>query len=217
MALKAKEDDPRRDVVLVEARRIAFGGSGRNGGFVVASLTHGLSNGLARFGPEIAALERLAQENFEGLCADVRRYGIDCALERTGDMLVATEPHQVPWLADEAEALERFGHDVALLDAEAVRAEVASPLYLGGLWDRSGSGVVDPAQLAEGLLRAALDAGVRVFEHSPIETLHDDDDAIVAHLGRDASGPGGSCSAPAPTRRWCRSCDAASSPSTTTC
>src|SRR4051794_18609883 len=59
-ALHAKRDDPARDVVLLEADVAGGGASGRNGGFLVASLTHGLANGLARFAGEMDALERLA-------------------------------------------------------------------------------------------------------------------------------------------------------------
>src|SRR4051812_42402691 len=58
-ALQAKADDPRRDVVLVEGETVAFGASGRNGGFVSGSLTHGLANGLSRFAAELPRLERL--------------------------------------------------------------------------------------------------------------------------------------------------------------
>ena len=48
-ALHAKADDPDREVAVLEADTVGFGASGRNGGFVVSSLTHGLGNGLARF------------------------------------------------------------------------------------------------------------------------------------------------------------------------
>src|ERR687890_25182 len=57
-ALYAKALDPSRDVVLLEAETAGFGASGRNGGFCVASLTHGIDNGLARFPEEMEVLER---------------------------------------------------------------------------------------------------------------------------------------------------------------
>jgi len=57
-ALQAKEADLGRDVVLLEGRRVAWAGSGRNGGFCSASLTHGLANGQDRFPGELATLER---------------------------------------------------------------------------------------------------------------------------------------------------------------
>ena len=46
-AILAKEADPQREVILLEAETIGFGGSGRNGGFISGSLTHGLAHGEA--------------------------------------------------------------------------------------------------------------------------------------------------------------------------
>jgi hypothetical protein len=83
-ALHTKADDPARDVVVLEADRVGAGASGRNGGFLIASLTHGLANGLACFPEEMQALERLAFENFEGLKADLVAHSIDAQLEETG-------------------------------------------------------------------------------------------------------------------------------------
>ena len=171
-ALQAKADAPERDIVVVEAQTCGFGASGRNGGFLIASLTHGLANGRSRFAAELATLERLAAENFEGLCADVERHGIDAELERTGELSVALAEHEVSWLAEDAELRRNHGHDVELLDGEAVRAEVASPLYRGGLWDRTGAALVHPGKLAHGLRDAALAAGVRLFEQTPAQTMH---------------------------------------------
>src|SRR5215217_5927811 len=91
-ALYAKQLDPARDVVVLEAETAGFGASGRNGGFAIASLTHGIENGLYRFADEMEALERLSLENYEALKADLDRYGIDCDFEETGDLAVALEP-----------------------------------------------------------------------------------------------------------------------------
>jgi glycine/D-amino acid oxidase-like deaminating enzyme len=166
-ALHAKADDPARDVVVLEADRIGAGASGRNGGFVIASLTHGLANGLARFPQEMAALERLALENYDGLKADLGRHGIDAHLEETGELLALLEPHELEGAAEEAELARAFGHDVAVLDEAAMRAEVDSPTYRGGVWDRTGAGVLHPGRLVAGMRDAALAAGVRIHEHTP--------------------------------------------------
>jgi glycine/D-amino acid oxidase-like deaminating enzyme len=170
-ALHAKADDPSRDVVLLEAEIAGFGASGRNGGFCVASLTHGIDNGLARFAEEMEALERLGLENFDGLRADLAHHGIECDFETTGELLALTEDYQLPWLSEERESLERFRHVVTVLDEEAMRAEVHSSTFVGGLWDHTGAGVLDPGKLARGLRDAALRVGVRVFEHSAVHDL----------------------------------------------
>ncbi|MFE0132059.1 NAD(P)/FAD-dependent oxidoreductase [Streptomyces sp. NPDC059037] len=168
-ALIAKERDPHREVVLVEGREAGWAASGRNGGFCAASLTHGISNGLSRWPGEIAKLEELGARNLDEIEAAVKRYSIDCDFERTGEIDVATQPHQL------AELHEMYGemaeHGLAdgseLLDADAVREHVDSPTFLGGLWDRDGVAMLHPAKLAWGLKRACLEKGVRIYEHTP--------------------------------------------------
>ncbi len=172
-ALHAKADDPARDVVLLEAETIGFGASGRNGGFCVASLTHGIANGLARFADELELLERLGLENFDGLVADLARHGIECDFEPTGELLALLEPYQDAWLEEEGETLLAYGHDVVLLDGPAMREQVASPTYRCGVWDRTGAGILDPGKLCAGLRAAALRLGVRVYEHSAAHSLAD--------------------------------------------
>ena len=122
---------PSRDVVLLEAQRIGWAASGRNGGFCAASLTHGKDNGEQRFPDEIDTLERLGRQNLTEIESAIGRYGIDCDFELTGALSVATEPHQVAWLQEAG----RTGEG-EYLDQDAVRAEVASPTYLAGLWER---------------------------------------------------------------------------------
>jgi glycine/D-amino acid oxidase-like deaminating enzyme len=168
-ALQAAEEGKR--VVLLEGERIAFGASGRNGGFCAASLTHGIANGLARWPGEMETLERLARENLDGIRATVARNAIECGWQDRGVIDVATEPHQLEWLAQQAAQLRRFGWDAELLDAAALRAQVDSPTYLGGVWSRDSAALVDPARLCWGLARAAEEAGAVVHESSPVIAL----------------------------------------------
>ncbi|MER7047798.1 NAD(P)/FAD-dependent oxidoreductase [Streptomyces jumonjinensis] len=166
-ALLAKERDPARDVVLIEGRETGWAASGRNGGFCAASLTHGLGNGIARWPDEIDRLERLGAQNLDAIEEAVETYAIDCDFERTGSIDVATEPHQLAELDEMHEQARRFGFDgLELLDRDALRAEVDSPTFLGGLWDRRGTAMLHPARLAWGLKRACLDLGVRIYENT---------------------------------------------------
>ena len=177
-ALLAAEEG--RRVVLLEGERIAFGASGRNGGFCAASLTHGIGNGLARWPDEIDALELMGRENLGEMRATVARHGIECAWEDTGAIDVATAPHQLDWLAREAGQLRRFGWEAQLLDAAAMRAQVDSPTYLGGLWNRRGAALVDPARLCWGLARAVESAGGEILEASPVTALRPDGAGVRA-------------------------------------
>jgi glycine/D-amino acid oxidase-like deaminating enzyme len=170
-ALIAKERDPSLDVVLVEGQEVGWAASGRNGGFCAASLTHGFFNGLERWPNELRTLERLGHENLQAIEDAVKRHGIDCDWERTGELDIATEPHQVDELLEGAHQMAEYGIDAAFLDTDAVRAEVDSPTFLAGLWDKDGVAMVHPAKLAWGLKQACLDQGVRIFEHTPASDL----------------------------------------------
>ncbi|WP_426500780.1 NAD(P)/FAD-dependent oxidoreductase [Streptomyces sp. D54] len=166
-ALIAKERDPDRDVVLIEGHEVGWAASGRNGGFCAASLTHGLANAVERWPDDIAKLEELGERNLDAIEAAVARYGIDCEFERTGEIDVATEPHQLQELREWHEEIVGLGiTGVDFLDREALRAEVDSPTFLGGLWDRRGVAMLHPAKLAWGLKRACLELGVRIHEHT---------------------------------------------------
>ncbi|MFH8731282.1 NAD(P)/FAD-dependent oxidoreductase [Streptomyces sp. NPDC017964] len=168
-ALLAKERDPGRDVVLLEGQEVGWAASGRNGGFCAASLTHGVANGLARWPGEIAKLEELGNRNLDAIEEAVARYSIDCDFERTGELDVATEPHQVTELQEFHQELTETGlaDGTELLDADATREQVDSPTFLGALYDRRGVAMLHPAKLAWGLKQACLDLGVRFYEHTP--------------------------------------------------
>jgi glycine/D-amino acid oxidase-like deaminating enzyme len=167
-AVLAKRERPDREVVLLEAETAGWGASGRNGGFVDASLTHGLPNGASRFGAELEALEAAGRANLAELKADLERHQIDAAWEEPGLLSVATQPHELTDLDEEAALLRRFGWAAEVLDRDATRSEVASPTYLGAVHQRTGVGLVDPGALALGLRRAALALGVRIHERTPV-------------------------------------------------
>ncbi|TIC79538.1 FAD-dependent oxidoreductase [Nocardioides sp. GY 10113] len=168
-ALRAKERDPGRSVLLLEADRIAEHATGRNGGFCEASLTHGEANGLERWPDEFETLERLGLANLDEIEETVRRYGIDCGFERTGQLTVATRPHEVADLEPDADGF---------LDAAAVRALVDSPTYLAGRLDAEGCAMVDPARLAWGLAAAAESLGVRIAEGTPVRAMRRTDSGM---------------------------------------
>ncbi|WP_219463122.1 NAD(P)/FAD-dependent oxidoreductase [Nonomuraea rhizosphaerae] len=178
-ALMAKERDPSQDVVLLEGRRIGWAASGRNGGFCMSTLTHGLPNGLERWPDEIDKLERLGVANLDEIGRTLERYGIECSFERTGELNVATEPWQLDALVEHLDLVAELGLDHVPLDEAQVRAEIDSPTYLGGVWERDSCAMLDPARLAWGLREACVALGVRVHERSPVRALDDDGATIT--------------------------------------
>ena len=137
------ERQPGLRVVLLEAETVGWAASGRNGGFCEASLTHGDENGRSRWPDEIDDPHPARTGEPRRHRGDRAPNGMDVDFERTGILSVAVEPHQVPWIA-EPDAED--GHDV-FLDESAVRAEIASPTYLAGRWDRRTNAILHPAKL----------------------------------------------------------------------
>jgi glycine/D-amino acid oxidase-like deaminating enzyme len=158
-AVLAKRRNPGARVVLLEANTIGWAASGRNGGFCEASLTHGEENGRSRWPDEYDELERLGAQNLDAFEADVRELGLDCQFERTGQLAVAVEEHQVEWLGPDA------------LDRDAVRREIDSPLFLAGEWSRDDCALVHPARLARELARVAASLGVEIHEGTRVTDL----------------------------------------------
>jgi glycine/D-amino acid oxidase-like deaminating enzyme len=182
-ALLAKEEDPSLDVVLVEGERIGWAATGRNGGFVASSLTHGLPNGVDRFANELPTLLRLGDENLDAIEAAIARYGIDAQWERNGELTAAYEPWQVDELGHYVEMGREYGVDIELWDADRIRSEVHSPTYLGGLHEPEGTALVNPGRLAWGLACAAEGLGVRIFERTKVSALAEEGGQMVATAG----------------------------------
>lgn len=167
-ALRAKERDPDTDVLLVEAHESGWAASGRNGGFVSTSLTHGRPNGERHLPDEVDRLDEMGIENLKEIQAAIERYGIDCDFEWNGSITVAIEDQHIE---DLRETHAADPEHTTYFDQDQMQAEVASPLYRAGLWHHHESALVDPARLAWGLKQACIRVGVRFHENTPIATL----------------------------------------------
>lgn len=183
-ALRSLETAPGRSVVVIDAGPVVGQASGRNGGFVSSSLTHGLANGLDRFGGDIDRTLAAGRANFHGLVADVGRHGIDAGLELDGVLQVATEP----WCVADVEAATAqqvaHGEDVELLDRDHLRAELDSPTYLMGSWVRSGEALVHPARLGRGLADSVHRLGGRIHTDTRMTGLDRHGAGVVVRTDR---------------------------------
>ena len=180
-ALLAKEKNPERNVVIIEQLETVAGASGRNGGFCSYSLTHGFMNGYSRFKDEMAIIERLGRENLEAIEATIKRYGIDCQFELTGEISVANEEWQMEDLIEIANLRNSFGDSVQILSKEEMQARVHSPISVGGLWDPDGTALIDPARLVWGLEQACIKSGVVIYENTSALWLERASKGIIVH------------------------------------
>ncbi|OCJ46425.1 FAD-binding oxidoreductase [Serratia sp. 14-2641] len=156
------------DVVVLEAARIGWGASGRNGGQVVNSYSRDIDVIEARYGQQTAAM--LGSMMFEGaeiIRQRIDRYAIACDY-RPGAVSAALTTKQFNALTEKMAHWQRYGHtQLELLDGETMRRTVASERYVGGLLDRQG-GHLHPLNLALGEAEAVRRHGGRLFEQSAV-------------------------------------------------
>ena len=161
-------------VVLIEANRIGWGASGRNGGQINTGLRKSPQELIARFGKVRGkALFDLAEEARGIIWERVAKHGIACDL-RSGNMLLASKAGDLAWMEEEIACFEREMNytKAKLLDRNAIKAEIASDLYFGGIKD-SGGGHLHPLNYALGLAKAAQEAGVQMFEQTRATRIDD--------------------------------------------
>ena len=176
-----------RDVLVVDAGALATGASGRCGGFVNASITHGIVHGHARWPREMDGIVAIQQALWDDTLTllDAHDPG---AIEPSGKLTVATRPHQLAELDDAVAILHGYGQDAVRLDAGEVRAELDSPTYLGGYRMSTANGLCDPVRFAEALVTIAIQRGVRFAEHTKVGRLRDARSAVNVRLSSGAWG-----------------------------
>ncbi len=165
-ALQLKEQQADADIVLIEKSFIADGASGRNGGFLDASLAHGEANIALRFADEADQLASLAEQNIRELLATIERYNIDARYEKTGMTSLAMNAHSAERLHQEYLEARAAGEDAVWYDRDAARLQVNSPRVEAACWYRGGyDGVLDPARLCWGLKAVLKEQyNVRIYE-----------------------------------------------------
>ncbi len=156
------------DVVLVEGARLGAGASGRNGGLVLPGFT--ATNAELAAATDAATARKLwdySVDAVERVKQRVEKHGVACDL-KSGVLTAAVATGHARRLARDAGDLRRdFGYDgLELLSAEEARRLVRSDRYQGGVLDRSAAHL-HPLAFLHGLARAAIAAGVRIFERSP--------------------------------------------------
>ena len=179
------------DVVLLEANRIAWGASGRNGGQIIGGLGHNPEKFRKIIGEDgVRSIYAMGDEGVEIIRERVARYDIDCDI-RWGYCDVALKPKHMRWFEESRRDKQRRGypHELVLLDASEVRQFVGSAAYCGGMYNAGGGGHLHPLNLCLGEAAAAVSLGARVFEQSRVLDIEPGDNVTLrTEHGRVSAG-----------------------------
>ncbi|MGB3540741.1 MAG: FAD-binding oxidoreductase [Mesorhizobium sp.] len=155
-------------VIVLEAERVGFGASGRNGGQIVNGYSRDLDVIEGRYGRDKTdALAAMSREGGDIIRERVAKYGIDCDL-RNGGFFAAFTPKQVRYLETVKRSYEAHGFDeMEMVARKDVGRYVRSDRYAGGMIDKRG-GHIHPLNLVLGEAAAAESLGARIFENSRV-------------------------------------------------
>jgi glycine/D-amino acid oxidase-like deaminating enzyme len=126
-ALQARERVPELDIVLLESTFVGDGASGRNGGIIARTLTHGEHNADDHFPDEAERIDELGKLNFRELVESLQRYFIDAEFDEAGYMDVATRAYQVESFRKSYEAKKKKGLDVTWYDRSEIQRQITNP------------------------------------------------------------------------------------------
>lgn len=155
-------------VVVLEAAKIGWGASGRNGGQLVNGYSRDFDTIRTRYGEDTAsALQSMAFEGSDIIRSRIRDYGIDCDY-KAGGFFAAFTAAQMDFLRRRKEVWERFGNgETEIVPCERMDEIVGADIYCGGLLDRRG-GHFHPLNYCLGLAAAIEKKGGLVFENSKV-------------------------------------------------
>ncbi|KXU38571.1 FAD-dependent oxidoreductase [Ventosimonas gracilis] len=159
-------------VCLLEAHKIGWGASGRNGGQLIRGVGHNLDQFHKRLGEEgVKTLKTLGLQAVDIVSERIERFSIDCDLA-WGYADLANTPRGFAELLHERDELEALGyrHPLHIVEAKDMAQVVDCNHYAGALID-AGSGHLHPLNLALGEAAAAASLGVRLHEQSPVEKI----------------------------------------------
>jgi len=153
-------------VAVIEAARIGYGASGRNGGQLVNSYSRDIDSIENNYGPVLGkTLGDMAFEGSEIIRQRIKKYNIDCDY-KPGGIFAALTAKQLRALEEQQQLWQRYGHnDLQMLDKQEMSQHIASDAYIGGLLDKRG-GHMHPLNLLLGEVKAFESLGGQVFEDS---------------------------------------------------
>jgi putative aminophosphonate oxidoreductase len=170
-ALRLKEAEPALDVAIVEKDYCGAGASGRNGGFVLSFWAKFLSLKKICGEEEAVRLAKLSAENVAEIGRFCEMNGIDSHFRPDGWLWAATSAAQRGAWQGTIDAAEKWQlHPFEEWSPEEVGRRTGTDRHLAGVFEPSAA-TVQPARLARGLRRVALERGVRLYEETPLTRL----------------------------------------------
>ena len=168
-------------VVLLEARHVGYGGSGRSAGLVNAGVWKTPDYVVKQLGQEAGDRFNLALHDSPSVVFDlVRRHQIECDADQAGTVNIAHKASAMPYLEDRCEQMRKLGSSVRMIDGNEAQSISGSPVYChGGILDPN-AGTIQPLSYVRGLANTAITRGAKIYQQSPLLKLSRDGNRWLA-------------------------------------
>jgi gamma-glutamylputrescine oxidase len=167
-------------VVLLEAVKMGWAASGRNGGQIIGGWNFGYDGIKDKFGIDAAKLFcGLSEEGKSIIYQRAEKYGINADIKK-GYIVTAINKSHMAYIDDMLEEAERWNypHQFDRLTADDIKDHIQTDRYIGGIYD-GGNGHFHPLNYAIGEAKAAAMAGVKIYENSPVTCLKAGDEPVA--------------------------------------
>lgn len=160
-----------KTVCVLEAKTIGHGGSGRNVGYVNAGLWTPPDEVEEILGKEVGIRLNAELANGPETVFDlIEKYQIQCDAVRRATLHCSETQHGLKQLQSRYDQQIARGAPVRLLDRQEACEKIGSERFVGALWDPR-AGTIHPLAYAQGLARAAHQAGAVILEHAPAQSV----------------------------------------------
>lgn len=170
-------------VVILEARDVAAGASGRNGGFLLSGTSESYAAAIEHLGRERArrvwAFSAANHVMVRELIAELADVGMDCSYQQVGSLRIATSDEEMSELVASVALLREDGWRADLAERVELPAHLGEHGYYGGIFYPDDA-EVHPARYVRGIARLAVAAGASIYGESPVTALRFADDGWLA-------------------------------------
>ena len=157
---------------VLEAETFGWGASSRNGGMVLTGMKLPVPTLIARYGREkVQQMYAASLASIDSVEQIIREEKIECDFSRCGHLEVACKQAHFDGYAESAALIEKeFNHKLRIVPKAALREEIGSDIYYGGMVDEISAGL-NPGRYVAGLAAAAERAGAAMFDHTPVTSV----------------------------------------------
>ena len=158
------------DTVLIDRNICGGSTTGKSAGFLTPDSELSCRKSCVALASKARSIWDVPVQGIELITSTVRKYGIECDLQRQDSLFLANDKSDAEDVREEVAARQQLGYPVTQYTAAQVAQVIGSDQFHGGV-RYSGTYGIDALRYSQGVKRVLLDRGVRIFESTEAHTI----------------------------------------------